>query len=84
MALARPYRVEYYRNRRGKAEVVKVGHAASITGALRAAVKTIQGEQQARWCQVLNDKGIVKAYMESRLMHPRGRSNCYLFKIETF
>lgn len=80
MALARPYRVEYFRNPRGKQKIVKVGHAATITGALRAAVKTIQGEQQALWCQVLNDKGIVKAYMHSR---PSGRRQMD-FKIETY
>jgi hypothetical protein len=81
MALARPYRVEYFRNRAGKAKLVKVGHAATITGALRAAVKTIQGDKSALWCQILNEYGVEKAYMEAR---PGARPRSTNFKILTY
>jgi hypothetical protein len=81
MALARPYRVEYFRNRAGKAKLVKVGHAATITGALRAAVKTIQGDKAALWCQILNEHGLQKAYMEAR---PGHRPRVTYFSFTTF
>lgn len=57
MALSRPYRIEYFRNRK----VVKVGHAATINGALRAMIKSVHLDKVAAWAEVSNGHGIVKA-----------------------
>jgi hypothetical protein len=66
MALSRPFRVEYFQFPRKRSDIVKIGHAATLTGALKAAVKTVQGDGIAIWCQIIDEYGLVNAEVRRR------------------